>query len=58
VAGVPALTVMVMGELVAVVGDAQGAVDVMITRTTSLLFKPEVVKTLLLVPTLLPFTCH
>jgi uncharacterized membrane protein YfcA len=51
-------TFMVIPLLVAVAGEAQGALDVMITVTTSLLLSPELLKVELLVPVLEPFTCH
>ena len=50
-------TVMVT-ELLAVAGEAQGALEVTVTETTSLLFKVELLNVGLLVPTLEPFTCH
>lgn len=53
-----ALTVIVTVLDVAVAGDAQVALDVMITVTVFPLIKVEEVKVLELVPTLLPFTCH
>ncbi len=56
--GVTVLAVIVMGVLVAVVGLAQGAVEVMITVTLSPLFKLFVVKVDEFVPALTPFTCH
>ena len=58
VVGAAGLTVIDMGELVAVVGFAQGAFDVITTVTTSPFTKEEVVKVALLVPVLVPFTCH
>ena len=51
-------TVIVTPVLVAVVGAAQVALDVMTTVTTSLLFKTDDVKVGLLVPALVPFTFH
>ena len=51
-------TVIVTGALVTVVGDGQSAFDVINTVTTSPLFNVELVKLLLFVPTLTPFTCH
>ena len=44
--------------LVAVVGDAQGAFEVIITCTTSPFTRDDVVNVGLLVPTLEPFSCH
>ena len=58
VAGTGGLTIIVMLLLVAVVGDAQGAFDVSITRTTSPFTRDDVVNVGLLVPTFEPFTCH
>jgi hypothetical protein len=52
-------TVMVMVFEVALVGDAHGAVDVIITLTTSLLLSVVVVKVEAVAPpTFVPFTCH
>ena len=56
--GVTALAVIVIGVLVAVVGLAHAAVDVMITVTTSPLFKLLVVNVAEFVPAFVPFTCH
>ena len=56
--GAAGLTVMVMGELVAVVGTAHGAFDVITTVTTSPLTNEVVVNVALLEPTLFPFTFH
>ena len=53
-----ALTVIVTVLLVAVVGDAQVALLVIITFTWSPLTKPEDINVLLLVPAFTPFTCH
>jgi hypothetical protein len=44
--------------LLTVAGEAQVAFEVRITFTTSLLFKVELLKVGLFVPTLLPFNCH
>ena len=52
-----AVTVMVTWSD-AVVGEAQGSLLVKITFTTSILLSDEELNVLLLVPTLLPFTCH
>ena len=49
---------MVMGELVAVAGFAQGAFDVITTLTTSPLTKDELVNVGLFVPVLVPFNFH
>ena len=57
-AGAAGLTVMLTGALVAVVGFAQGASDVMTTVTTSPLTNVVLVKVGLLVPALVPFTFH
>ena len=56
--GAAELTVMGMGELVAVVGLAHGALDVITTVTASPLTKEEVENVGLLVPALFPFTFH
>ena len=56
--GAAGLTVMVMGELVAVVGFAHGAFDVITTVTTSPLTRELVENEGLFVPALVPFTCH
>jgi hypothetical protein len=53
-----ALTVIVTVLEVAVTGDAQVALEVIITVTTSELFNVEEVKVEEFVPTLPPFTCH
>ena len=57
-AGVTLLAVIVTGVLVAVVGLAQAAVDVITTVTWSPLFKVFVVNVDELVPAFTPFTCH
>jgi hypothetical protein len=57
-AGVPGFTTIVIPVLVAVVGEAQAALDVNITLTTSLLFNVVLVNVGLLVPALAPLTCH
>ena len=54
--GLPVLIVMIL--LVAEGCDKQVAELVMITFTWSLLFNADVVNTALLVPALMPFTCH
>lgn len=51
------LTVMVIALEVAVSGEAQTALEVITTVTTSLLFKLAEVN-VVPVPALLPFTCH
>ena len=53
-----AVTVMVMVFEVAVVGTAQGALEVKITVITSPLFSVLEVKVGELVPAFTPFTCH
>ena len=57
-AGAAGLTVMVIGELVEVVGTAQGALEVITTVTTSPLTRELVENEGLFVPALVPFTCH
>ena len=52
------VTVMEIVFEVAVVGTAQGALEVKITVTTSPLFKVAEVKVFELVPAFTPFTCH
>jgi hypothetical protein len=52
------VTTMVMVFEVAVVGTAQGALEVRITVTTSPLFRVVEVKVFELVPAFTPFTCH
>ena len=52
------LTVMLIELEVAVAGEAQLKLEVMITVTTSPLAKVVVVKTSEFVPALVPFTCH
>jgi hypothetical protein len=49
---------VIVTELLAVVGDAQAALEVTVTETTSLLFNVELLKEALLVPAGFPFTCH
>ena len=51
-------TVIVIPELVAVKGAAQGELDVMIQETVCPFVKVDDVYVVLFVPTLLPFTCH
>lgn len=52
-------TVILIAFDVAVVGEAQGSLDVIITVTTSPLFKVDEVKVEFVAPlTLLPLTCH
>lgn len=51
-------TVIVMPVLVAVVTAAHGALLVRLTVTTSLFAKVFELNVLLLVPALMPFTCH
>ena len=58
VAGVPGFTVMVILLLVAVVGEAQAALDVITTFITSPFDKVELVNVGLLVPAAVPFTYH
>ena len=53
-----AVTVMVMVFEVAVLGTAQGALEVKITVITSPLFNVLEVKVFELVPAFTPFTCH
>jgi hypothetical protein len=53
-----AFTEIVIPELVAVVGLAQEEFEVITQVTTSPLTKVVVVKVGLLVPALIPFTCH
>ncbi len=57
-AGVPGLTVMVIGELVAVELVTQSSLDVITTVITSLFARLLVVNTGLLVPTFDPFFFH
>ena len=57
-AGVPGFTTIVILVLVAVVGEAQDALEVSITLTTSLLFNVVLVNVELFVPAFTPFTCH
>ncbi len=57
-AGVTELEVIVIALLIAVVGTAQAALDVMITFTWSLLLRELVIKFGELVPAFTPFTCH
>ena len=57
-AGAAGFTVIFTGALVAVVGEAQGSLEVITTVTTSPLFKVELVNVVLLVPTFAPFTFH
>lgn len=52
------LTVMVTELDVAVVGDAQAALEVITHVTTCPFVRVVVVYVALLVPTLVPFTCH
>ena len=52
------VTTIVMEFEVAVAGEAQEALEVMITVTISPLFKVAEVKVDELVPALTPFTCH
>ena len=52
------VTTMLIAFEVAVVGEAQGELDVMITVITSPLFRVEEVKVGELVPAFTPFTCH
>jgi hypothetical protein len=52
------LIVMVIALEVAVVGDAHAAVEVITQVTTCPLVSADVVKVVLLVPALVPFTCH
>jgi hypothetical protein len=49
---------VIVTVLLAVVGEAQVALEVRVTFTISPLFKVELLNVGLLVPTLLPFTCH
>ena len=56
--GVTELEVIVIVLLVAVAGEAQAALDVMITVTWSLLLRVLLVKFGELVPAFTPFTCH
>jgi hypothetical protein len=51
-------TVMVMLLLVAVVGEAQGLLEVITQLTTAPLVNVVVVYVALFVPTFAPFTCH
>jgi hypothetical protein len=53
-----AFTVIVIPELVAVVGLAQGELDVIIQVTMSPFTKVVVVKIVLFIPVFTPFTCH
>jgi len=52
------LIVMVIALEVAVAGDAHAAVEVIIHVTTCPLVSADVVKVALLVPALVPLTCH
>ena len=56
--GVTELEVIVIVLLVAVAGEAQAALDVMITVTWSLLLRVLLVKFGELVPAFTPLTCH
>ena len=58
VAGVPGLTVIVTGALVAVVGEAHVAFDVSITVTKAPFVSEVVLNDELFVPAFTPFTCH
>ncbi len=56
--GVTELEVIVIALLIAVVGTAQAALDIMITVTRSLLLRELEIKFGELVPAFTPFTCH
>ena len=58
VTGVAGFTVIGMLLLVAVAGETQVAFEVRITLTTSPFTNPVLLKLGLLVPVLIPFTCH
>ena len=53
-----AVTVIIIELEVAVVGEAQATLEVMITFTTSAFTNVVVVNTAELIPAFTPFTCH